>query len=212
VKARIVEHTTAAGWTAIADDFVEDKFQHAMTLDDYWTGATIRNKARVETAAESDDRNVKEKIMSDYEVDHHNQYTKLTMLWNAWNPAKWKKTNPQMKQLMADGNRKAWGTDLSAETADLESFVKTGSLRGCDPTTDEMCAAAVWQWCEQHPEFEWVCDNPSFHHQTWMQREMKENGSWFPYDDFVEAVDDTHSNYFDVTPVLESNADAILGL
>jgi hypothetical protein len=209
----LVQHTTAAGWTEIADDFVEDKFEHAMTLDDYWVGATIRNKARVENAAVADDVNEKERIMSGYEVNHHNQYTKLTMLWNARNPAMWKKTNPKQKQLVADGNRKAWGTDYSAETADLQSFIKKGSMRGCDPLTDEMCAAAVWQWCEANPEFDWVCDNPGFHHQTWMRDLKKETDNYFPYDDFVEADNgDTNSDYFKVTPVLESNADAILGL
>jgi hypothetical protein len=208
----MVQHTTAAGWTAIADDFVEDKFQHAMTLDDYWTGATVRNEARITNAAASDDLNEKERIMSEFEVDHHNQYTKLTQLWNAWNPAMWKKTNPKQKHLVADGNRNAWGTDYSAEINNLQSFIQEGSMKGCDPTKDDMCAAAVWQWCEKHPEFKWVCDNPDFHHETWMKDEMKKNGSWFPYDDFVPAVDDTQSNYFDISPVLESNADAILGL
>jgi hypothetical protein len=205
----LVNHTTVGGWTDIAADYAEDKVDHTISLDDYWTGAEIRNKARVEQASAETTIDAKEKIMSEYEVDHHNQYTKLTMLWNAWDPTKWSKTNPQMRALVDHGNRRQWGYDASSKL-DLDSFIKNGSMRGCDPTTDEMCAGAVWQWCEKNPEFKWLCDKPPFNHETWM-RDLK-NDKYFPYDDFEAPINPNEGVYFEVKPVLESKADAILGL
>ena len=80
-----------------------------------------------------------------------------------------------------------------------------------------MCAAAVWQWCEKNPDCKWMCDaNPGFHHETWMRDMKNETGSYFPYSDFEAPYSEDnfgHSNsMFEVTPVLESQADAILGI
>ena len=209
----LVAHTTAGGLTDIGLSYEEDHYSHTVGLESYYATAALRNTDRLAKAIATNNPNTKENIMSSYEFEKSSQYVKLTQLWNAWDPTKWSVTNPVRKQLIDGHNKRVWGSDTSGEVANLQSFIATGSMKGCDPLTDQKCRAAIFQWCEKHPEFQWMCDaKPStMSHEQWMKDQWHASGetSWFPYDDFATP---SGSDYFTLEPVIEDTANHILGL